>query len=98
MAMDAYRRGDDVWVHLDLPGVAAESIDISLERNVLTVTADRNWPLEEDDQVYISERRQGSFSRQVHLGARRSNSVCRRSTPRAQHARGRRSGAIGHRK
>ena len=68
MAMDAYRRGDDVWVHLDLPGVSAESIDISLERNVLTVTAERSWPLEENDQVYISERRQGTFSRQVHLG------------------------------
>lgn len=68
MAMDAYRRGSDVWVHLDLPGVSAESIDISLERNVLTVTAQRDWAREDDDQLYIAERRRGVFSRQVHLG------------------------------
>ena len=40
----------------------------ALERNVLTVTAERNWASEEDDQVYIAERRRGVFSRQVHLG------------------------------
>lgn len=68
MAMDAYRRDSDVWVHLDLPGVSAESIDISLERNVLTVSANREWSSEEDDQMYITERRRGQFSRQVHLG------------------------------
>lgn len=68
MAMDAYRRGRDVWVHLDLPGVSADSIDISLERSVLTVTAQRDWAREEDDQIYVAERRRGTFSRQVHLG------------------------------
>lgn len=68
IAMDAYRRGSNVWVHLDLPGVTADSIDISLERNVLTVTAERNWARQEGDQFYVSERRQGTFSRQVHLG------------------------------
>ncbi|MEZ5340879.1 MAG: Hsp20/alpha crystallin family protein [Acidimicrobiales bacterium] len=68
MLMDAYRRGSDVWVHLDLPGVMADSIDISLERNVLTVTAARDWIRNESDQVYIGERPQGTFSRQVHLG------------------------------
>ena len=51
--MDAYRRGDDVWVHLDLPGVSADSIDITLERNVLTVTAERNWAREDDDKLYV---------------------------------------------
>lgn len=66
--MDAYRRGDDVWVHLDLPGVSAESIDITLERNVLTVTAERNWSRQDDDKLYVAERRRGRFSRQVHLG------------------------------
>ena len=65
MAMDAYRRGSDVWVHLDLPGVAADSLDISVERNVLTVTGERNWDRQESDRVYLSERRQGAFRRQV---------------------------------
>lgn len=68
MAMDAYRRGSDVWVHLDLPGVSADSIDIDLERNVLTVSAQRDWAREDDDQIYVAERRRGTFARQVHLG------------------------------
>ena len=68
MAMDAYRRGDDVWVHIDLPGVAADAVDISVERSVLTVTAERSYPREEGDQFYLNERRQGTFRRQVHLG------------------------------
>ena len=66
--MDAYRRGDDVWVHIDLPGVSVEDIDITLERNVLTVSARREWAHEEGDQVYVNERAQGTLTRQVHLG------------------------------
>ena len=66
--MDAYRRGDNVWVHLDLPGVAADSIDISVERNVLTVAAERSYQREEGDRVYFDERHQGAFRRQVSLG------------------------------
>ena len=68
MPMDAYRRGDDVWVHLDLPGVAADSLDISVERNVLTVSGARDWQREEGDRVYVAERRRGDFRRQVTLG------------------------------
>lgn len=68
MAMDAYRRGDDVWVHVDLPGVARDAIDISVERNVLTVSAEREWLRHDDDHVYMSERPSGRFRRQVHLG------------------------------
>ncbi|MDY7100299.1 MAG: Hsp20/alpha crystallin family protein [Actinomycetota bacterium] len=68
MPMDAYRRGSDVWVHLDLPGVAPDSIDISVERSVLTVSAERSWQREEGDQMYLSERHRGVYRRQVHLG------------------------------
>lgn len=66
--MDAYRRGSDVWVHLDLPGVAADSLDISVERSVLTVSGERGWDRREGDQVYVNDRSQGRFHRQVHLG------------------------------
>ena len=66
--MDAYRRGSDVWVHIDMPGVTAESIDIDVERNVLTVTGERSWETEDDDQIYLNERVQGVYRRQVHLG------------------------------
>ncbi len=68
MPMDAYRRNDSVWVHLDLPGVTADSIDISVERNVLTVSAERSYEREEGDRVYFDERHQGAFRRQVSLG------------------------------
>ena len=66
--MDAYRRGDDVWTHIDLPGVAADSIDISVERNVLTIVAERDTQREEGDRVYFAERHRGTFRRQVSLG------------------------------
>ena len=68
MPMDAYRRGDNVWVHLDLPGVSADSVDISVERTVLTVTAERTYQREEGDRVYFDERPEGTFRRQVTLG------------------------------
>lgn len=69
MAMDAYRRGDDFIVNFDLPGVDPSSIDVTVEQNTLTVKAERRWTMKDDDEILISERPQGSFSRQVMLGA-----------------------------
>ena len=66
--MDVYRRGNDVWVHLDLPGVAADSIDISVERGMLRIAGERRWVRHEGDRVYVSERQQGAFRRQLQLG------------------------------
>ena len=68
MAMDAYRRDNDVWVQIDLPGVAADGIEIDLDRNVLTVSAERAGDRSSDDQAFILERPKGRFRRQVHLG------------------------------
>lgn len=68
MPMDAYRREGDVWVHIDLPGVPADSIEINVERSVLTVSASRSWSRNEGDKPYLTERPTGSFARQVHLG------------------------------
>lgn len=68
MPMDAFRRGTDVWVHLDLPGVKAENLDITVERNVLTIAAEREWQRQEGDQPYFAERYRGSFRRQIQLG------------------------------
>lgn len=68
MPMDAYRRGDDVWVHIDLPGVPADAVDIDVERSVLTISAERNWQREDGDAMYLTERSRGKFRRQVHLG------------------------------
>ena len=66
--MDAYRHDDSFVVNLDLPGVEPGSIDLTVERNSLTVSAERRWEPAEGDQVVASERRQGTFSRQLLLG------------------------------
>ena len=68
MAMDAYRRGDTVFVHFDLPGVDAGSIELTAEQNTLTVRAERRWTPEPDDQILAQERPQGMFVRQLMLG------------------------------
>jgi HSP20 family protein len=68
MPMDAYRRGNAFVVHLDVPGVDPNTIDLTVERNTLTVTGERAWPRAEGDEVVIAERPQGTFSRQLLLG------------------------------
>ena len=67
MPMDAWRQGDQFVLEFDLPGVSAESIDIDVERNVLTVRAER-VPGNGDWQRLASERTHGQFSRQLVLG------------------------------
>ncbi|HEY7468223.1 MAG TPA: Hsp20/alpha crystallin family protein [Acidimicrobiia bacterium] len=68
MPVDAYRQGDRFWLHVDLPGVDPESIDITSEKNTLTISASREWRRDEDTQVILNERPSGSFSRQFFLG------------------------------
>ena len=66
--MDAVRHGDQVFVNLDLPGVDPDAIDVSVERDVLTVTASRRFERAEGDEVLANERPQGTFTRRVLLG------------------------------
>jgi HSP20 family protein len=66
--MDAVRHGSQVFVSFDLPGVDPDSIDLSVERDVLTVSATRKFERGEGDEVLASERPQGTFSRRVLLG------------------------------
>jgi HSP20 family protein len=68
MPMDAYRTGDDVVIHLDLPGVEPDTIDLDVERNVLTVRAERRSPAPEGAEQVAAERPTGRFSRQIFLG------------------------------
>ncbi|ANH38160.1 18 kDa heat shock protein [Nocardioides dokdonensis FR1436] len=67
MAMDAWRQGDQFIIELDLPGVNRDSIDLDVERNVLTVRAERVSP-NGDWERLASERPTGAFSRQLVLG------------------------------
>ena len=68
MPLDAWREGDDFVVELDLPGVRPERIDIDVERNVLTVRAERAGHLPEGADPVAAERQWGVFSRQLVLG------------------------------
>jgi HSP20 family protein len=68
MPMDAYRDGNRFVVRFDLPGVDPASIDLSVDKNVLSVTAERQWQRPDDKQVVTAERAQGRFSRQLFLG------------------------------
>ena len=67
MPMDAWREGDVFVLQFDLPGVRSETIDIDVERNVLTIRAER--PAGNGDwETLASERPKGLFSRQLVLG------------------------------
>lgn len=67
MPMDAWRDGDKFHVEFDLPGVNPDSIDLDVERNVLTVKAERP-PRDADTELIAAERPRGVFSRQLFLG------------------------------
>jgi HSP20 family protein len=99
MPMDAFRKDDHVEILLDLPGVRPDSIDLTVERNVLTVRAERTWQPEEGTEVLARERTQGTFTRQVLLGealdtddvdARYEDGVLRVTVPVREQAKPRR--------
>ena len=66
--MDAYRRGDKFFVHLDLPGVDPSSIDITVEAGTLSISAERRFEQKEEDEIIVNERPQGRFSRDLRVG------------------------------
>jgi len=66
--VDAYRRGNEFKVHLDLPGVEPASIELTVENDVLSVRATRTWVRAEGDEIQMTERAQGEFKRQLFLG------------------------------
>jgi HSP20 family protein len=66
--MDAVRSGDTVEVRFDLPGFDPGSIDLEVDRNVLTLTAERPWAPADGVEVIAHERRHGRISRQLLLG------------------------------
>src|SRR5215218_9772940 len=68
MPMDAYREDSTFVVHVDLPGVTPESIDLTVEQNVLTVRAERKPAEGEGAERVLDERPYGVFSRQLFLG------------------------------
>ena len=68
MPMDAYRDGEQFVVHFDLPAVDPSSVELNVERNVLTVKAERVPSYGDDVELQVAERPRGVFSRQLFLG------------------------------
>jgi len=96
MPIDAFRSGDTFVVEFDLPGVAPDSIDLTVERNVLTVHAKRERQSPEAAELIVAERPFGTFSRQLflgetldtdHINARYTDGVLRLEIPVAEEAK-----------
>jgi HSP20 family protein len=68
MPMDAWRDGEQIVVEFDLPGVDPDTVDLDVQRNVLTVRAERGPSTGEDTEMIAAERPRGVFSRQLMLG------------------------------
>jgi HSP20 family protein len=103
MPMDAWREGDAFFVEFDLPGVDAESLDLDIERNVVTVRADRP-AVDPNRDMLANERPRGVFSRQLvlgdnldteHIDASYEDGVLRLRIPVSEKAKPRKI-AIGH--
>ena len=97
--IDVYQRGDQFYIHLDLPGVDPNAIELTVEQNVLTIKAERRFELREGDEILVSERPQGSFTRQLMLAeslesdkleANYDGGVLTITIPVAEHAKPRR--------
>ncbi|MGW4518036.1 Hsp20/alpha crystallin family protein [Streptomyces sp. NPDC004393] len=68
LPIDAYQSGDAFVVHFDLPGVDPHTVDLNVERNVLTMRAERPGPDVKEADLLVAERPHGVFSRQFLLG------------------------------
>jgi HSP20 family protein len=99
MPIDAYRKGDEFIALFDLPGVGADSIDLTVERNVLTVHAERARTNDDELEMLIGERPSGTFSRQLilaetldidHIAAEYVDGVLRLRIPVREQAKPRR--------
>jgi len=100
MPMDAYRKDDMFLLQLDVPGIAADAVELTVDNNVLTIKATRHAPsMQEGVEPVIAERSWGEFTRQVLLGnnldvtkihAEYDAGVLTVSIPVAEHAKPRR--------
>jgi HSP20 family protein len=68
MPMEALRRGDEFFVYLDLPGVDPDDVDVTVEKNTVSIRARRMPRRGEGDEVIVDERTYGEFTRQLFLG------------------------------
>jgi HSP20 family protein len=67
MPMDGIRRPGEVVLRFDLPGINPDSIEVTVDRGVLSVSATREEKYGEDENLFIRERTMGTFTRRVYL-------------------------------
>src|SRR6185437_9142397 len=65
--MDAIRRPEEVELRFDLPGIDTDSLDVTVDRGVLTISAKRSEEYAEDEKPFIRQRVMGSFTHRVRL-------------------------------
>ncbi len=98
MPIDIYRNGDEYVVEMELPGVDPSSIDVNVESNMLTVSAEARSNPEQAEEQVVCERSHSRFFRQLYLGnnadldnvkASYDNGVLRLSVPVRTRSEGR---------
>ena len=67
MPVDVIRRGEELIVRFDVPGVRSDDIGLSLENHVLTVTATRHAEYGENEKVLVQERFDGTMTRRIRV-------------------------------
>lgn len=67
LPMDVIRRGDELVVRVDLPGVAGDKVDVTVENQVLTISAERRADYVEGDHILLQERFDGVISRRLRV-------------------------------
>ena len=67
MPLDGVRRDGDVLLRFDVPGIDPESIEVTVDRGVLSVSVKRQEELAENDKFFVRERTMGTFTRRLYL-------------------------------
>ena len=66
--IETFRRGDELVVHADLPGMNKENVNIEVEDDALLISGERKDEYsEERDEYYRTERSYGTFYRAIPL-------------------------------
>ena len=67
MPLDAVRRESDVVLRFDVPGIDPDSIEVTVDRGVLSVSVKRQEERSENDRFFVRERTMGTFTRRLRL-------------------------------
>jgi HSP20 family protein len=99
MPVDVTRKGEELVVRFDIPGVPSDAISLSLENHVLTVTAERHADYAEGEKILVQERFDGAMTRRLRVpewvdaervGAQYADGVLTVTLPVAEQAKPRR--------